>query len=312
MNAKEDILNSGGLMAFDDYSVFRRRAPQYRGQQEVQVVLNRWYVKVVANTSKRIRHKYWICVCGYLSDNRLVQTSIVLNAESPRMLVTENSIYLLGKTCDILNQSPHPLFDQEVSSRFLGGFPRDWMAVIEDEICRIIEVEARTSFHPRDPCANIFSRSIEDILEEDPGSAVSQTRTSRKPDPVVIPDSMMYITKCSRRLHDQQQAPIPLLTKRRPVGFWNEGSVEIDPERFIESISTTNERPGLHGKSPEKGPPSVSQISIEHPADASQPLPQRLETPQPKKKRLSFSIPRRFRPAARAAEYPRRKRTESP
>jgi hypothetical protein len=181
MNAKEDILNNGGLTGLRDYTVFRRRVPKSARQTEKKrKLLNRWYIKIIPNFTTKIELKYWVCVCGYVGDDTLIQSSAVIDAESPRAVVTENTVYILGQACDLLNNRPHPDFDDGVIERFLGGFPRDWRKIIQREVLRIMELESGRATAPQRTKEEAVSRNCSSIEIEAKGGEVAAERKDIK------------------------------------------------------------------------------------------------------------------------------------
>ncbi|XP_015189400.1 PREDICTED: homeobox protein 12-like [Polistes dominula] len=96
-----------------------------------------WHMKIVKNNNPKINYKYWVCVAGYLKDGTYIESSPILDAESPRVVVSENSRYYLKYNTTIQKKLPPPSFNVDELNKFLNGFPKDWKSIIKEQISRI-------------------------------------------------------------------------------------------------------------------------------------------------------------------------------
>lgn len=170
MNQPEDILSIGGLENLPDYTIFKKKTPsskRYPSNSKRQ--LSRWYISFVKNNNPKIGYKYWISVNGYLDNKTLIQSSPVIDTESPLIILTENTKYYLVDKSDVLKFPPHSRFELKELTKFTNGFPQDWKNII---VAQLSEIFGSCRIKPSKLADNIlspFDKIFNEVFPEDNG-----------------------------------------------------------------------------------------------------------------------------------------------
>lgn len=234
MNEKEDILHNGGLEGLRCFDLFKRKTPGFRRYQSENVkVIDRWHFKICKNNNSRLPYRYWLSVVGILKDGTMVQSSAILDIESPRIVVTENSRYRLQNS-ELRKTLPHSDFDREELNKFLNGFPRDWMNIFRKELEKIYGKNLYNTEdinkEPREINREI-DKVFESLQEEPPRpKEVHYVSEIDKPiiKPVYIPEGERMVNR-SRYTYNSRQKKGGVMNNQNVIALQEGGVISPPP-----------------------------------------------------------------------------------